>query len=206
MTNEKIEEKKLKVSMDLLKKLREQTQLGYTECQKALLQAKNDEEKALLILKSKSLILAGKRFDRKLSEGTIASYMHKSLREAVLLQLGCETSFVANLPDFALVAQKLASAIYQYKPKYLYFEDIPSYLWQEKFNFFFKKVKEENMNLSLNEYEELSLNEVQKFFAEEVLVAQNLDNTNLSIEDYIGSQMGLFKENIKILRFIIFRI
>ncbi len=207
----------LKVSIDLLKKLREETQLGYTDCQKALLQAKNDKDKALLILKSKSLIAAGKRLNRKVKEGTIASYIHKSPKlapkEGVLIQLGCETSFVANLTEFTLIAQNLAKAIYQYKPTYLYFEDIPANVWLEKFNLYLNEVKEKNPELSLNDQEKIALLEVRNAFASEVLMSQKLDlqdqeteSTKNTIEDYLGSQIGIFKENIRIVRYVIFQI
>lgn len=204
---------KAKASIELLKKLREQTQLGYTECQKALLQAKNNEEKALLILKSKSLIAAGKRLDRKVNEGTIASYVHKSpktsAKEGVLLQLGCETSFVANLAEFTTIAQNLARALYQHKANYLYFEDIPNDLWLAKFNLCLSEIEEKNSNLSIEEQKQLALNELRKLFSQEVLMAQKLDlmdGASLSVEDYIGSQIGIFKENIKIVRFVNFQI
>ncbi len=213
MTNEKntsLDAAPFKVSMDLLKKLRGLTQLGYADCQKALLQAKNDEAKALFILKSNSLIAASKRLNRKVNEGTIASYIHKSpktsAKEGVLIHLACETSFVANLAEFVSLAQILAKAIYQYKPKYLYFEDIPHDKWLEKFDFYLNEIKTKNTHLPLEEQENLAIEEVRKVFGDEVLMNQNLDNLGASIEDYIGSQIGIFKENIKIVRFTRFQI
>lgn len=217
MTNQ--QSQNIKVSIDLLKKLREETQLGYTDCQKALVQAKNDKDKALLILNSKSLIAAGKRLNRKIKEGTIASYIHKSPKlspkEGVLIQLGCETSFVANLNEFTLMAQNIARAIYQYKPKYLYFEDIPSNLWLEKFQICFSAIKEQNPNLSLIEQKQQALFQTRNLFESEVLMCQKFDFQDqdfqssskfINIQDYIANQMAILKENIKISRFIVFQI
>ncbi len=213
MTNEKntsLDAAPFKVSMDLLKKLRGLTQLGYADCQKALLQAKNDEAMALFILKSNSLIEASKRLNRKVKEGTIASYIHKSpkasAKEGILLHLACETSFVANLDEFIAMAQALAKAIYQYKPKYIYFEDIPSDLWLKQFSLCLDQIKAENREMSLEKQEYLAIEEVIKNFADEVLIAQKLDTLESSIEDYMGSQIGIFKENIKIVRFTRFQI
>ncbi len=203
----------IKVSLDLLKRLREETQLGVADCQKALIQAKNDKDKALLILKSKSLIDAGKRLSREIKDGTIASYIHKSpklsAKEGILIHLGCETSFVANLSEFTLMAQNLARAIYQYKPKYLYFEDIPNNMWLDKFEFFLNKAKKSD--LSLIEQEQIAISEVRKYFSSEVLMCQTLDlqdqdNISIKIEDYIANLIGIFKENIKIVRFVSFEV
>jgi len=104
------------ITTDQIKALREETGLSIMQCQKALEEAGGDKEKAILILKEKGAEIAAKKGDRTLGAGVVVSYIHTGETVGVLLELLCETDFVAKNPDFKSVARDIAMHVAAMKP------------------------------------------------------------------------------------------
>ena len=105
------------VSINQIKQLREETEVSISECKKALTEAKGDFQKAKEILKKWGKDFAKKKLQRKTKQGIIESYIHSNKRVGVILELGCETDFVAKNPDFQKLAHELALQITAVNPE-----------------------------------------------------------------------------------------
>ncbi len=112
------------VNTDLIKELRDMTGVSVMQCKKALEEADGDKDKALVILKKKGAEAAAKRGDRTLAAGTIQAYIHSTGSTGVMVELGCETDFVAKNEDFKKLAYDIAMHIAAMKPEFLNKEDI----------------------------------------------------------------------------------
>lgn len=207
------EAKKKQQQTSLVKKLREATQLGIKDCYDAAIEAQGNEEFALNILKKKSLAIANARASRPTPEGIISAYT-PTLRKGgpksgALLKLGCETSFVAALPEFAAIAKQLAIQIDSFKVNYAYFDDIPQTEWNAKLSLIFERLKSSEPKLSLKEIKKRALVNLYQNYACDVLISKKFplhENETITVADYICQHIGLFKENIKIISFARFEI
>jgi len=108
------------VNIDQIKKLREETELSISECKKALIEAKGNFQKAKEILRKWGKDFAKKKIEKETKQGIVESYIHSNKRVGVLLELGCETDFVAKNPDFQKLAHELCLQIAAIDP-----EEIP---------------------------------------------------------------------------------
>ncbi len=115
----------MKITTETIKDLRERTGAGVLDCRNALKEAEGDIEKAIEILREQGIAKAVKRADRAAEEGVIMSYIHAGGRVGVLLELNCETDFVAHTDQFTDLAHEIALQIAAMKPEYLNPEDIP---------------------------------------------------------------------------------
>jgi elongation factor Ts len=116
----------MKIDIKLIKQLREETQVSIADCTKALTEAKGDYEKAIELLKKRGIERAEKKADRETAQGIIESYIHQNGKVGVLLELLCETDFVARTEDFKRLAHEVAMQIAAMNPK-----DVAALLKQE---------------------------------------------------------------------------
>ena len=157
------------VSLEDIKKLKELTGVGLTDAKGALVEAGGDFDKALEAMRKKGLTRAEKKGDREAREGIINSYVHSG-RIGVVLELNCETDFVARLDDFKKLAHELAMQIAAMSPVYATEFDIPA----EEYD----RVKAEKLEAIQNEgksadiAEKIVEGQVKKYFAEKVLMTQ----------------------------------
>jgi len=107
----------MKIDIKLIKQLREETQVSIADCTKALEEAKGDFEKAIELLKKRGIERAEKKADRETAQGLIESYIHQNGKVGVLLEILCETDFVARTEDFKLLAHEVAMQIAAMNPK-----------------------------------------------------------------------------------------
>ena len=117
------------VTIEDIKKLKELTGIGLTDAKKALVEAEGDFDKALEALRKKGLTKAEKKGDRETREGLIESYVHSG-RIGVIVEVNCETDFVARLPEFKEFAHQIAMQIAAMAPKYATMDDIPSDVYE----------------------------------------------------------------------------
>ena len=113
------------ITADMVKRLRDQTGAGMMDCKRALTETNGDYEKAVTLLREKGVAVAQKRESRAACEGVIGSYIHTGSQIGVLVELNCETTFVAKTDEFQNLARDLAMHISWSSPKYLKREDIP---------------------------------------------------------------------------------
>lgn len=184
------------VTIEDIKKLKELTGIGLTDAKKALVEADGDFEKALSELRKKGLTKAEKKGDRETREGIIDSYVHSG-RIGVVVEVNCETDFVARLPEFKEFAHQMAMQIAAFAPKYATMEDIPA----EDYDAKKKELLESDALKSkpADMAEKIVEGQLKKHFAEQVLAEQPfvLDDSR-TVGDRIKEQITLNGENIRV--------
>ena len=187
------------VSIEDIKKLKELTGVGLTDAKVALVEADGDFDKALEAMRKKGLTRAEKKGDRETREGLIESYVHSD-RIGVIVEVNCETDFVARLPEFKEFAHQIAMQIAAMAPTYPTIEDVPADVYEAK-----KKELLESDALKSKPAEmaeKIVEGQLKKHFAEQVLAEQTfvLDDT-MTVGDRIKEQIAKSGENIRISQF-----
>ncbi len=187
------------VSIEDIKKLKELSGIGLTDAKKALVEAEGDFDKALKALRKKGLTKAEKKGDRETREGLIESYVHSG-RIGVVVEVNCETDFVARLPEFKEFAHQIAMQIAAMSPKYATIEDIPSDVYEAKKQEFL--ASDSLQNKPENIREQIVEGQLKKYFAERVLSEQAfvLDDSK-TVGELIKEQVALRGENVRVSQF-----
>ena len=187
------------ISIDDIKKLKELTGVGLTDAKVALVEADGDFDKALEAMRKEGLTRAEKKGDREAREGVIDSYVHGG-RIGVVVEVNCETDFVARLDDFKKLAHEVAMQIAAMNPKYVSEADIPT---EEK-----ERVKSEAMERVQKEgkpadiAEKIVEGQVKKHFAEQVLMSQPFVlEEGKTVEDHVKENIAKLGENIVVRQF-----
>lgn len=187
------------ISIEDIKKLKELTGVGLTDAKSALVEAEGDFDKALEAMRKKGLTKAEKKGDRETREGLIESYVHSN-RIGVVVEVNCETDFVARLPEFKEFAHQIAMQIAAMSPVYVTMEDIPADVLEAKKQELLEsdslKSKPENMR------EQIVEGQLKKHFAEQVLTEQAyiLDDSK-TVADHMKEQIAKSGENIRVSQF-----
>lgn len=187
------------VSVEDIKKLKELTGVGLTDAKNALVDAEGDFDKALEAMRKKGLTKAEKKGDRETREGLIESYVHSN-RIGVIVEVNCETDFVARLPEFKEFAHQIAMQIAAMAPKYATVEDIPAEEYEAKKN---ELLASDALNGKPAEMaEKIVEGQLKKHFAEQVLAEQAfvLDDS-MTVADRIKEQIAKSGENIRVSQF-----
>lgn len=187
------------VTIEDIKKLKELTGVGLTDAKQALVAADGNFDKALEEMRKKGLTKAEKKGDRETREGLIESYVHSN-RIGVIVEVNCETDFVARLPEFKEFAHQIAMQIAAMSPKYSTMEDIPADVYAAKKQELLAsddlQKKPENMR------EQIVEGQLKKYFAEQVLTEQAfvLDDT-MTVGARIKEQIAKSGENVRVSQF-----
>jgi elongation factor Ts len=191
----------MNISAATIKQLREATGAGVLDCRKALEQTGGDMDKAKAWLKDKGLASAAKKTDRVAKDGLIGSYIHHNNRVAVLIEINCETDFVARTEGFKTLTQSIAKHIAMANPKYIKPEDVPAAVLEEAQ----KEFRQEALvaGKTGDEADEAVTRKVNKFYEETCLLAQPyvLDDKQ-TIGAMITQGISDLKENIVVRRFV----
>lgn len=187
------------ITVEDIKKLKELTGIGLTDAKAALVDADGDFDKALEALRKKGLTKAEKKGDRETREGVIDSYVHSG-RIGVVVEVNCETDFVARLPEFKEFAHQIAMQIAAMAPKYSTLEDIPTEDYEAKKKELLESdaLKDKPTEMA----EKIVEGQLKKHFAEQVLSEQVfvLDDS-VTVGDRIKEQIAKSGENIRISQF-----
>lgn len=187
------------ISVDDIKKLKELTGLGLTDAKKALVEAEGNFDKALEALRKKGLTKAEKKGDRETREGLIESYVHSN-RIGVVVEVNCETDFVARLPEFKEFAHQIAMQIAAMNPKYSTMEDVPADVLEAKKAELLASdsLKDKPSDMA----EKIVEGQLKKHFAEQVLAEQAyiLDDSK-TVAGHIKEEIARRGENIRISQF-----
>ena len=187
------------ITIEDIKKLKELTGVGLTDAKQALVEAAGDFDKALEAMRKKGITKAEKKGDRETREGLIESYVHGN-RIGVVVEVNCETDFVARLPEFKEFAHKIAMQIAAMSPKYSTMEDIPAEDYAAK-----KKELLESDSLKSKPAEmadKIVEGQLKKYFAEQVLFEQSfvLDDS-MTVGDVVKEQIAKCGENVRVAQF-----
>ena len=188
--------------MDLIKALRDETGVAVMQCKKALEDAGGDMEKARMMLRKKSGEIAAKKSDRTLGSGVVAAYIHGNSSVGAMVELSCETDFVAKNEEFKKLAYEIAMHIAASNPKYRVEADI-SEADREKAKAFFEEEVEKTMAGKPAAIKAKALEgKMDTYFAELVLVKQPfIKNPDVTVGDLIKGAVQKFGENTELSRF-----
>lgn len=182
-----------------VKQLREKTGVGIMECKGALKEAEGDFDKAVEILRKKGIAVAEKKSSRATKEGSIASYIHMGGKIGVMVEIGCETDFVAKNDDFKEFSKNIAMHIAAASPMYLNREQVPAdYIEKEK-EIFVEQIKDKPANV----IEKIVEGKIDKMMSEVCLMEQKyVKDDKMSIKDYLTETIARIGENMVIRRFV----
>jgi elongation factor Ts len=183
-----------------VKELREQTGAGIMDCKRALEESGGDVEKAVAWLRAKGLSTAAKKAGREAREGIVASYIHHGARLGVLLELNCETDFVARTDDFQQLARELAMQVAGLGPVYVSRDDVPSDVLDEKRHAFAAEAEAEGR--PADRIDTIVEGKLNKWLESVVLLEQPYRDTDQRVSDLITEKIALLGENIRVARFV----
>ena len=187
------------ITADLVKKLREKTNAPMMDCKKALEESNGDLEIAVDILRKRGQVVALKKAGRCAKEGVIGSYIHSNSKIGVLLEVNCETDFVARSEDFKQFVKNVSMHIAATSPSYVSREEVPGHILEREKNVLKETVK----NKPENVLEKIVQGKLEKFYSEVCLLDQPfVKDDKISIKDYLNELIGKTGENILIRRFV----
>ena len=195
----------MKITAAMVKELREETGAGVLDCKNALQETDGDFDRAVEYLRQKGLAAAAKRADRAANEGTIGSYVHAGSRVAALVEVNCETDFVAMTDDFLALAHDLAMQVVATKPSYLLPEDIPAEVIEAEKS----KCRAQTADSGKPEHvvDKIVESKLQKYYQEVCLMQQPfIKDEGLTVQDVVTQVAAKLGENILVRRFVRFEL
>jgi len=195
----------VEVSASMVKDLREKTGAGMMDCKKALAATEGNFEKAVDYLRQKGLALATKRAGRIASEGRIGSYVHAGGKIGVLVEVNCETDFVAKTDDFQALAKDIAMHIAASNPFYIRREDVPPETLEREREIYRGQARDSGKPEKV--IEKIIEGKLQKYFNEVCLLDQPfVKDPNLSVQDLLNGLITKVGEKVEIRRFSRFQV
>jgi elongation factor Ts len=189
----------------MVKELREKTGAGMMDCKEALVQSEGDMEKAITILREKGIATAAKKMGRTATEGLICSYIHPGGRLGVIVEVNCETDFVARTGEFVNLAKDIAMHITASAPLHVSRDQVPEDLVEKEKSIYRAQLKESGKPPQV--VERIVEGRMEKFFEEVCLLEQPFVKDNkMTVKDYIASAIAKFGENINVRRFERYRL
>ena len=194
-----------KVSTDKIKELRTITGAGVLDCKQALIETKGDIKTAIGALRKKGLAKLDKKSTRATNEGLIDSYIHTGGKIGVLVEVNCETDFVAQNKEFKEFVHNLAIHVAAANPTYISRDEVPSDVIKKEEEIYIAQAKEQGKPKEIAT--KIAEGKLEKFFEAECLFEQAyVKNPDITIKDYFGEVATKIGENIVIKRFVRLRI
>ena len=193
------------ITAQMVKELRERTGAGFLDCKKALEEANGNMEEAILILRKKGLAKAEKKVGRQTAEGLIGSYVHAGGKIGVLVEVNCESDFVARTEDFQTLVKEIAMQIAAMNPKYISPEDVPPEVLEREKEILREQVIKTGKSGPV--VEKIVEGKLKKFFEENCLLDQPyIRDPNLTVRELIAQAIAKLGENIRVRRFVRFQL
>lgn len=193
------------ISASQVKDLREKTGAGMMDCKKALTECDGDFDKAVKFLREKGIADAAKRSGRATKEGLVFSYIHPGNRIGVLVEVNCETDFVARNETFQEFVKDVAMHIAASSPRYLQRDQVPESAVEAEREVLRNQVKESGK--PDNVIDKIVTGRLDKFYSQICLLEQPyIKDMNITVEDYLKETIGKIGENIQIRRFVRFQL
>lgn len=190
----------MNIPIELVKELRAETGAGVLECRKALETHEGDLKQAITYLREKGLAAASKRADREASEGIVEAYGHPGSRVGVLVEVNCETDFVARTEKFQTFAHDLALHVAAMSPRYLTPEEIPAAELEREKELYRQQALQEGKPDQI--VEQIVKGRLKKFYTENCLLEQPfVKDDDILIKDLVKAKIAELQENIIIRRF-----
>lgn len=195
----------MEIKAETVKELRQRTGIGMMECKKTLKESKGDIEKAIVLLRKKGYARAQGKMDRETAEGIVGSYVHLNEKIGVLVEVNCESDFVARNDEFKGLVKNIALHIAASNPKYISSDDIsPEVLEQEK-EIIREQFKDSKKPPEI--VDKIVQGKLGKFYEEVCLLDQPfVKDDKVAVKQLVASFIAKFGENIKIRRFARFEL
>ena len=195
----------MNITSQMVKELRDKTQAGMMDCKKALSETAGDMEKAIDLLRQKGLAVAAKRAGRETKEGVVEAYIHAGGKIGVMVEVGCETDFVAKTDAFKTFARDIAMHIAAVSPVAVSREEVPAEIVQREKDIYINQALESGKPQQI--VEKMVGGKVEKYLAEICLLEQKfVKNPDLTVQDLLNELVGKLGENISIKQFARFQI
>jgi elongation factor Ts len=182
-----------------VKRLREQTGAGIMDCKRALEESSGDVEQAVAWLREKGLSTAAKKAGREAREGVISSYIHHGARLGVLLELNCETDFVARTEDFQQLARELAMQVAGLSPSWVSRDDVPAEVLAARRQQFAEEAARDGR--PADRVDQIVDGKLNKWLESVCLLEMPFRDTEKRVSDLISEKIALLGENIRVARF-----
>ncbi len=192
------------ITASAVKSLRDKTGAGMIDCKSALVEAGGSEEQAVEILRKKGMATAGKKAGRVTAEGVVGSYIHMGGKVGVMVEINCESDFVARGEEFQQLVKDVAMHIAASDPKYLNREDVPAEEIKKERDILLGKLKNDPKNVNKPEavVEKIVEGGIGKFFEENVLLDQPfVKDPSKTVSELVTGKIASIKENISVRRF-----
>lgn len=193
------------ITAKMVKDLRERTGLGMMDCKSALVETEGDLDKAVEYLRKKGALKAAKREGRATAEGRVGSYIHMNAKIGVLLELNCESDFVAKTDDFQDLLKDLCMQIAASAPRWISVEDVPEDVLAKEKEIYMGQAKEAGKPEKM--LEKIAEGKLKKFYTEVCLLEQPfVKDTDKAVKDLIKEKMAKLGENMTVGRFARFQV
>ena len=193
------------ISAELIKDLRQRTGAGVMDCKTALKESSGDMEKAIDFLRRKGLATAAKKAGRIATDGLIASYIHAGGKMGVLVEVNCETDFVARTEDFQTFVKNMAMHVAAANPQYIRREEVPPHVLEKERDIYRGQARE--LGKPEKVIEKIVDGKVERFFSEVCLLEQTyIKDTDVTVKEVLDSMIVRIGENISIRRFARFQL
>jgi len=193
------------ITADQVKQLRDKTGAGMMECKAALADASGNIEEAITVLRKRGLAQAAKRAGRTTAQGTIGSYIHMGGKIGVLVEVNCESDFVARTDDFQNLVKEVAMHIAAADPKWVRREDVPADAIEKEKSIY--RAQMENTGKPASVLDKIIEGKLGSFYSQFVLLDQpSIRDNNVSISQLIAQASAKTGENIQVTRFVRFRV
>jgi len=192
------------ISAELVKDLREKTGVGFMECKSALQESKGDLEAAITILRKRGLASLAKKSGRETKDGLIGSYIHNG-KIGVMLEVNCETDFVARNPDFQALVKDLAMHIAASDPRFIRKEDVTEDVLAQEREIYAEQAR--STGKPENVIDKIVEGRMSKYYAETCLLEQPfVKDPSLSVRDHVAAHIQKIGENIQVRRFVRYKL
>jgi len=196
---------KSNVSAQLVKELRDRTGAGFTACRDALVEAKGDIEQAINVLRKKGQAAAQKKAQRATSEGLVGSYIHAGGKIGVLVEINCESDFVARTEDFQRLSHEVAMHIAALDPRFLRREEVTREILDREREIYKEQAKATGKPEPV--IEKIVTGKMEKFYEENCLYEQHfIRDESMTIKELVDQAIAKLGENISIRRFSRFKV
>jgi elongation factor Ts len=193
------------MSLALVKELREKTGAGLLDCQKALGEAQGDPDRALRLLREKGLAKAAKRASRIASDGAVGSYIHPGAKIGVLIEVNCETDFVAKTDEFQTLVRDLAMQVAAASPRWVRREDVPEAELESERSIY--RVQAEQSGKPAQVIERIVAGQLERYLKDVCLLEQPfIKQSDRTVKDVVQEAVARLGENVTVRRFARFQL
>jgi len=195
----------MQIPANLVKELRERTGAGFSDCRAALVESEGDVEKAINILRKKGQAAAAKKAQREASEGLVGHYIHAGGKIGVIVEVNCESDFVARTPAYQQLCHDIAMHIAALDPRYLRREEVTPEMLEKERDIYREQARATGKSEQV--VEKILTGKMEKFYEENCLYEQHyIKDESVTIGEMITQAIANLGENISVRRFVRFKV